>query len=262
MNFIKSDSTDTINNFRIQLYERLASPVDAMWEKLYIASSQHYLIQIDEKNIGYCCIDDDDSLTQIFLTDANLYLMQNTIKTLIESKLIDTASLSSNEPISFNACLLYSKSIKPNTFCFQHSGLVPEYSSTLDLMIASIDDVPLIKVFLKNQIGFDDNFGYTENLVMRKEMYVCKKSCKILATSELRVSGSQNDIADLGVIVNKQERGKGIASQILRQQANKAKEVGRKPICSTTVDNPASKKAIENAGFYCSSIIFNIEFYD
>ncbi len=45
MNFTKSENTEHINKLRAKLYQNLAAPIDAMWEKLYIDSSQHYLIE-------------------------------------------------------------------------------------------------------------------------------------------------------------------------------------------------------------------------
>lgn len=68
--------------------------------------------------------------------------------------------------------------------------------------MVSGSDIPEIKYFLKEQIGMDDTFGYTENLVNRKEIYMVKESDEIIATSECRWSETQSDFADLGVIVN------------------------------------------------------------
>ncbi|MCP3933319.1 MAG: GNAT family N-acetyltransferase [Bacteroidetes bacterium] len=260
MNFTKTDNTPIVNKLRSELYRRFTAPIDGMWESLYIASSQHYLIENDNKDIGYCCIDDNDSLLQIFLADDYNYLMDTAVRSLIESKLISSASLSSIEPISFNACLSHLKSIAANTFCFQYSNRPLANGSSLNLELVSKEDMPAIKSFFKNQIDFDDNFGYAENLIKRNELYMINDSEIIIATGECRMSDSQLDIADLGVIVNKDYQGRGIATQVLRRLVKKAQETNRKPVCSTTVDNIASKKAIERAGFFCSHIIFDIQF--
>lgn len=50
-----------------KLYQNLSAPIGAMWEQLYIASSQHYLIDNEENTRGYCCINSEDCLVQIFL---------------------------------------------------------------------------------------------------------------------------------------------------------------------------------------------------
>ncbi|MQP23799.1 GNAT family N-acetyltransferase [Flavobacterium sp. LMO8] len=260
MKFIKSDITETIDSLRFKLYQKLKSPIDAMWEILYIGSSQHYLIENDNNILGYCCINEEASLTQIFLEENHCSKMDNVIEQLIKLELIKSASLSSNEPIGFNACLFHSTSTKANTFCFEHLNTAIEVNSELHIELVSTEDVPDIKAFLKEQVGMDDTFGYTENLVSRKEIFMVKESGTLIATSECRMSDSQTDIADLGIIVNKDYQGKGIATQVMQMQVNRILKRGRKPICSTTLENIASRKAIEKSGFYCSNIIFDISF--
>lgn len=260
MKFIKSDDIAVIDDFRKKLYTRFVGPLDAMWELLHIPSSASYLIENETVTIGHCCIDEEGQLLQMFLQNEYKHLMNNAIEELIEVKLITGARLSSIEPISFNACLVHSKSTIENTSCFHYSGSPSANQPLLNIELVSEEDIPAIKDFLLSQLGFDDNFGYTENLVSRKEIYQIRESNIILATSECRLSDTQPDFADLGVIVNKSYQGKGMATQILRQQAKRVVEMNRRPICSTTPDNIASKKAIERAGFYRAHIIFDMDF--
>ena len=250
MKFTKTDITDTINSLRSQLYQELTAPIDAMWEILYIGSSQHYLIEDDNRTIGYCCINEEKCLTQIFIIKDYLALMEKVIKELISTDIIKSASLSSNEPVAFNSCLFHSKSVKTNTFCFEHLNQKIEVDTNINIELVATDDIPSVKEFLKEQVDMDDTFGYTENLVARKEIFMLKESNIIIATTECRMSDSQPEIADLGIIVNRDFQGKGLATQIMKMQVNRVLEAGRKPICSTTLDNIASRKAIEKSGFY------------
>jgi predicted acetyltransferase len=258
--FQKTDKTALINNLRSMLYQKLTAPIDAMWELLYIDSSQHYLITNSDSTIGYCCIDDKDCLIQIFLLEKYNSSMTQVITELIESKLITKASLSSNEPIAFNTCLSLSKDTKVNTFCFEHVNTPRDVESALKVELVTTDNILAIKVFLKEQVGMDDTFGYTENLVSRKEIFMVQESDVIIATSEVRISDTQPEIADLGIIVNKEFQGRGIATQVMQLQVNRILKANRKPICSTTLDNIASRKAIEKSGFFCTNIIFDISF--
>jgi len=262
MNFVKTDSPKTINKLRTKLYENLTAPIDAMWEQLYIASSQHYLIEYNQVINGYCCINSEACLLQMFLLETYSQKAEQMIKALIDSKHIASAKLSSNEPISFNACLALSKSIKANTFCFEHTNVIREIDSTLELALVMAEDIPSVKKFLKEQVGMDDTFGYTENLVSRREIFMIKEADVIIATSECRMSDSQPEIADLGIIVNRDFQGKGIATQVLQMQANSVLKANKKPICSTTADNIASRRAIEKSGFYCTNIIFDMVLSD
>ncbi len=262
MNFIKAANPELITELRTKLYQKLTAPIDAMWELLYIASAQPFLINEEGKTIGYCCIDEQDNLLQIFVLDEFLAKMDQVIRSLIASNLIKSASLSSSEPVSFNACLQQSFSSQANTFCYQHSNKPIEMSHDFNLEVASSNNITAIKLFLKEQVGMDDTFGYTENLVARKEIYLVKESEAIIATSECRMSDTQPYIADLGIIVHRDYQGKGLATQVMQMQVNRVLKANRKPICSTTLDNIASQKMIEKAGFYCSNIIFDMKLSD
>ncbi|MEQ9375996.1 MAG: GNAT family N-acetyltransferase [Imperialibacter sp.] len=260
MNFIKANDPDQISELRAKLYQNLTAPIDAMWEQLYIASAQPYLIESKGVTLGYCCITDQNCLLQLFLLEESTSKMDQVIKSLVGTKLVNSASLSSNEPVSFNACLNNSKSIQANTFCFQHSNKPIDLKVAFTVELVSSDDIPAVKEFLKDQIGMDDTFGYTENLVSRKEIYLVRASDLIIATSECRMSDSQPGIADLGIIVKREYQGKGIATRVMQMQVNRLLKAKRKPICSTTLDNLAARKAIERSGFYCSNILFDIHF--
>ncbi|WP_319482196.1 GNAT family N-acetyltransferase [uncultured Draconibacterium sp.] len=262
MNFTKTENSKIIDILRDKLYQKLTAPIDAMWEQLYIASSQHYLIENNTKTIGYCSINNEKCLLQIFLLEEYNSKMEHVVTALIDLKLITSARLSSNEPISFNTCLSLSKSIKANTFCFEHPGINIEIDSTWNVELVTTDDIPSVKAFLKKQVGMDDTFGYTENLVSRKEIFVVKEADVIIATSECRMSDSQAEIADLGIIVNRDFQGKGIATQVMQMQVNRVLKANKKPICSTTLGNIAARKAIEKSSFYCSNIIFDITLSD
>lgn len=260
MQYIKTSNSDIITPLRTKLYQNLTAPIDAMWEQLYIASAQDYLIKHNETSIGYCCINEDKSLLQLYLEKEFRFKMDSVISELIEANLIESASLSSNEPVSFNACLVLSKSKIVNTICFEHINTMMNVDSELKIKLVTNDIIPKIKAFYLEQVGMNDTFGYTENLVSRKELFWVQESSKIIATTELRISETQPEFADLGIIVHKEHHGKGIATQVLKKQVNRVLELGRKPICSTTIDNIASRKAIEKAGFYCSNIIFDMKF--
>jgi len=260
MNFIKTEASNLISELRAKLYLKLKAPIDAMWEQLYIASSQHYLMESNNQTYGYCSINDEKSLVQLFLIDEYKSKMENVVVELINSNLITSASISTNEPNLFNWCLALSNSIKVNTYCFEHTNTYNDIESNLNMELVTGESIPQIKMFLKDQVGMNDTFGYTENLVSRKEIYMVKDSNVIIATSEFRRSETQPDITDVGIIVNRNYQGNGFATQLMKIQVNRALKAGRKPICSTTVENIASRKMIKKSGFYCTNIIFDICF--
>jgi len=262
INFNKSEIAEEIINYRKQLYSSFVAPLDGMWEVLYVANSVSYLIKNEGREIGYCCIDQDKSLNQIFLKDSHRYLMKSIVTELININMIVSAHLSSIETTSFNTCLRFAKSIQAHTinYTFSSEQLKRVSTDILNLHKASPHDGDRIRAFFKKEIGFDDSFGYTENLINRGEIYVVEEGDEIIATGECRLSDSQPKYADVGMVVKKTGRKKGLGTKVLSELINIALEKKRKPICSTTVDNVASQKAIERAGFYNSHTIFKISF--
>jgi len=262
MNFtpVQTADFDGIHAMRSQLYKLFTAPIDGMWEALYIPASTSYMIQEGQHALGYCCIDDDHSLTQLFMKKGAEYRARKVVQELISLNMILSAKLSSIEPITFNACLSLSMSNSPHTFCYQYNGnsKVGTISSPLAPVLSN--DIVLVKDFLKDQVGFEDNFGYTENLVNCGEIYAIQDGPEIIATGECRLSDTQENTADIGMIVNRSHQGKGLGAEVLHQLAQKACALKRMPICSTTRENIPSQKSIEKAGFYCSHIIFDIKF--
>lgn len=262
ISFSKSELTKEIINYRKQLYTSSVAPLDGMWEALYIANATNYLIKSKGDEIGYCCIDEDKSLNQIYLKSTHRYLMNAIISELINNNMIVSAHLSSIEPTSFNASLMLAKSTQVNTINYTFSSEQEKVVSTdvLSLNKASLHDTDRIKSFFKSVIGFEDSFGYTENLIQRGEIYIVEEEGVIVATGECRLSDSQPTYADVGMVVKNTNRKKGLGTKVLSELVKIALENKRKPICSTTVDNIASQKAIERAGFYNSHTIFKMDF--
>ena len=262
IDFSKSELTKNIINYRKELYTSFIAPLDGMWEALYIANATSYLIKSKGDEIGYCCIDKDKSLNQIYIKATHCYLMNMIISELINNNMIVSAHLSSIEPISFNISLILAKSTQVNTINYTFSSEQEKVVSIamLDLNKASQQDTDRIKVFFKNEIGFDDSFGYTQNLIQRGEIYIVEEDNVIIATGECRLSESQLNYADVGMVVKNTDRKKGLGTKVLSELVKIALEKKRKPICSTTVDNIASQIAIERAGFYNSHTIFKMDF--
>lgn len=262
INFSKSETTDLITNYRKLLYNSFIGPLDGMWEALYIANSYCYIIKFEEHEIGYCCVDHNKSLNQLFIIESHRYLMYSVIESLINLGLIVSAHLSSIEPTLFNSCLMHVKSLKPNTlnYTFPPEQFEKRNTDQLKLRRADSNDITAIKSFFKNEICFDDSFGYTENLVKLGEIYVLEDANIILATGECRLSVSQPVYADVGMVVKQNIRKQGFGARVLYEMVKIAIKKNREPICSTTVDNLASQKAIKKTGFYNSHTIFKMNF--
>jgi RimJ/RimL family protein N-acetyltransferase len=103
------------------------------------------------------------------------------------------------------------------------------------------------------QMNTDGPGGWIEAFLStrlkREELFVLYDEQTLVAAGECIPSQKQLPYADLGMVVARSYRGRGLGSFVLTQLKKHCYEVGWKPICSCEVSNPASKKAIERAGF-------------
>jgi len=71
----------------------------------------------------------------------------------------------------------------------------------------------------------------------------------VLATGECIPHRAQPPYADLGMVVARAFRGRGLGNAMLARLKEHCYDAGWQPICSCAAANSASKKAIEKAGF-------------
>ena len=101
---------------------------------------------------------------------------------------------------------------------------------------------------------------YFSNLISRQELFGLWENDRLLATGESRgYDEYQTEYADVGVIVAEPERGKGLATQILKQLVSMNEAKGLRSICSTEKTNLGAQKAIRRAGFFASNRIVRFE---
>jgi len=95
--------------------------------------------------------------------------------------------------------------------------------------------------------------GWVQSFVMervkRGELFGLYDDQSLLAAGELIPSRLQPPYADLGVLVARSRRGKGLGSSTLVALKERCARVGLTPICSCSAENPASRRAILKAGF-------------
>ena len=128
-----------------------------------------------------------------------------------------------------------------------------------------IETVELNKAveFGVNAIGADAGWleGYYMELIARGELYGLWQDSDLIAAGELRLSASQKNIADVGVVVSQNHRVQGLATNVLRQLIHSARKLGLNAICSTESDNIAAQKAITKSGFTSYHQILDISFH-
>ncbi len=242
-----------------------AVPVDGMWEA-FATMSRHWVIRSAGKRAGYFCVDDDGQLLQFYLEEPFEQHAAEFFAAVVARDEVEGAMVSTADPLFLGLCLDLHQQVRVHTYLYQdhhhgESAFAEAAEASLDVVeageLATI--VELQRDSLDQDLG-DWLVGYLENLIARRELYALRLGGEIAGTGEARVSDSQPPFVDLGVITMRRHRGRGVASHVLWRLKQLCYDRELVPICSTTVDNVAARRAIARAGFVSRHRILEVAF--
>ena len=258
-------SPDTLIDLKLAYLRTLCAPLDGMWESGFLPLSQHWAILYRDRMVGYYCVDSDKALLQFYLPDALALRAPAFLAGLISLGQVTSAYAGTNEPGFLALCLDRQKAVSVHTYLFSdgfQDAVHPESSDHPRLRLTDFSETERVVRFIERNTESRGGWvrGYLRRLIERGESYLMEADGRILGTGECRVSDSQPPYVDLGMIVDKKFRGQGVATAILLQMKALCHSRVQRPICSTTVENVAARKAIEKAGFIARHRILQIQF--
>jgi predicted acetyltransferase len=248
----KVDSIEQLGELKQQYMNQTTAPLDGMWMT------------------GFFCINDDDYLLQFHVSPERRYqapLLFDSVINQKESQIeeIKGAFVSTAEPHYLPLCLDCFPQFKVHTLMYQKDeGKKQALAQDTHLQMAVVEMKQLTEVveFAKNAIGAPEEWltGYYTNLINRQELHgYCEDGCMV-AISECRgFNEYQIEYADLGFIVGKSQRGKGLGTRVYRHLVALAESKGLKPICSTEKGNIGAQKAISRAGLFAGNRIIQFD---
>lgn len=261
---IQKTNKDEIRNLTDQYFNYLTAPMDDMWELGIIGMSNYYKIILNNNEVGYFCIDDDNYLLQYFIIDSYLDKSKEIFRYILEEYKITEAYVSTIEPRYLSLCLDFQKTVTTHTLLYKDMFNVTKNNPIKngEFHTATMEDFQKILDYSVKNIGSEGDWiePYYKNIIKRKELFLLKSQDEIIGEGELRVSDKQKPYANLGVTVSKKYRKQGTASYILTYLKGLCYEQNLIPICSTTIENVGSQKAIKNAGLFAYNRILKVNF--
>lgn len=239
---------------------RTTAPLDGMWLSGFVPMASHYGFYEDGALTGFCCVNEDGYLLQFFLASAEHRTASETLDAILQpsgplSTDVRGAFVSTAEPGWLSLCLDRFPVHEVHTLMYQLGDTPPARDDTderLTLTTMAPEHLEEAVAFAVASIGAPREWltGYYGNLIDRGELFGSWKSGVLVATGECRGNDVyQKRYADLGVIVAKTERCRGLATRVLKRLVEVCRSTGRHPICSTERTNISAQKAIGRAGF-------------
>lgn len=250
-----------IESVRRAYLETAIVPLDGMWEDAFFANAQHWMIESNGQSIGYFGANDAHALLGFQVFDPRL--APSAFKRCIVENRFKRAFVSTAEPAYLSLCMDHQTSVSVNAFMYETTDLnedtvVNESDGTYRLVLK--DDFEAAINFGLRSIGADRDWleGYYADRIEKEELFGLWHDSKLIGAGELRISPSQSGVADVGMVVAPERRGKGIAANLLRRLRREGHRRGFRVICSTEADNLAAQKAIEHAGFFSNHRLLDV----
>ncbi|MGF1753136.1 GNAT family N-acetyltransferase [Vibrio makurazakiensis] len=260
-----------LNELKREYFSSTTAPIDGMWHFGFVPMSAHYGFYENEELVGFCCINSDGYLLQYFLSQAALTQTDVLFAQLIDRENegavigeVKGAFVSTAETQFLSLSLDHAGSTNVNSLMYQvRKGTRSVPLPDIDLQLATSEHLSELVDFAVETLGAPKEWlsGYFGNLVARKELWAYWVQGEVVATGECRLNDEfQTNTADLGMIVAKNQRGKGVATRILQKLASYAQRKGLLAICSTESANIGAQKSISKAGFIAQNRIVQVNF--
>jgi len=264
MNIIIEKTTkDEIKRMTHDYYKYLLAPMDDMWEKSIIFVADYYKISVGTKDVGYFCLNDNNDIVQFYIKNQYLKKAKEIFEYLLVEMKINKAYVSTLEPRFYNLCLDHNKGIKTHTYLYKDMFKVNSTNpiKNAKFNLATDDEYLEVLNYERKNIGLEGDWvgPYYEKLIEKQELYLLRVKNEIIGTGELRPSESNKSYANVGVTVGTDYRRQAVASFILSYLKDMCYKREIIAICSTTVDNIGSQKAIEKAGLYAYHRVVEVE---
>lgn len=263
----KVDPSERLGALKAQYMEQTTGPLDGMWLCGFVPQATHFGFYDDDRLVGFCCVNEDEYLLQFFLCTEYQARSTEVFGTLLENNNspvghVQGAFVSTAEPQFLSLCLDSFSAFVVNALMYRRNKSSSVGSHAIELKLVEMEQLEETIRFVKTSVNVQEQWltGYLTHLIHRQEVFGYWQDGRLLATGESRgYDEYQQDYADLGVIVTESERGKGLATRVLKQLVAITEAKDLTPICSTEKANIGAQKAIGRAGFFAANRIIQFD---
>jgi RimJ/RimL family protein N-acetyltransferase len=261
---LKIEDATIIQSVREDYLRTLVAPMDGMWEGTAIEAATFWELQDQQQPIGHFCTSSDNYLLRFYLLTNYQQRAQEILRWIVSTYRIQYAVTSTIEPFYFSLCLDMQISIIRLSYLFRDNKRI-ELTSGLNSPVFKAAEKSELDTILRFYRANAEGGGagleaFVQKRIDRDELFVLYDQQLIVAIGECIPSQRQLPYVDLGMVVAQAYRSRGLGSFMLSQLKQTCYAADRKPICACAIDNYASKKAIEKAGFISEQRMVQMQF--
>lgn len=246
---IEKTTLDRIKKYRTDYLNSLPE-FQELFIEIMINDSDYYLLQIDNKEIGYVIRNNDGILIEFYLIDKFIPEIKGLFSQVLKDLSITDIYCKSFDSLLISNCVLFS---------FSYSVIGVMYRDYVESTIEKDLDLKMEKanlssvgLLLRQDDSIKELFETEQQLtdfILNENVFTFYKNDEFIGCGMVIRTNLDWDYYDLGVWVNPSKRGNAFGSQIILNLREFAIENKMKTSCGCAIDNIASQKTIEKSGF-------------
>jgi len=219
-----------------------------LYLELLVRRARVFVLKSQERRIGYFLLGEDGTLLEYFVTREHLERMDAILGMLIEQFAIRKALCKSFDHSLLSCCSGYQTGMKAIGIHFRErqekpASRVVEGVSCRPARLE--DEEPIIAI---NEAVFDQDEEVRE-YIEAGQVLVFEKDAEMAGFGIFaRVIAGRPEF-DIGMLVARKFRRQGYGEYIIRLLADFCQRNGWRPVCGCAIENEASRRCLEKAGF-------------
>lgn len=240
-------SVDDICDLRNQYLNGLIEAQELFLE-LKLEDSRKFIIKSGNDIIGYFFLDSENILWEYFIVSDYINHEDDIFGEVITKFNLKKALCKSFDHNLLLCCTKYQTGVKVFGIHFRtySKKCLPGFDKDIIIRYPEMKDEEIIKEINEELFDTDDQIS---DYIINKKMFIFEKNNEILGLGIFSRVIKDRPEFDIGMLVTKKYRRQGYGSLIIQYLAEFCHQNGWRPICGCAVENEASRRCLEKAGF-------------
>ena len=219
-----------------------------LYLELMIRKSRVFVIQSQDQQIGYFLLGDGAVLLEYYVTPDNLEHVDTIFGIILEKFSIHKALCKSFDHTLLSCCAGFQKEMRVIGIHFreyQEDGTLP-IAEGITCRLAKAGEAQ--KIMALNEEVFEQDEEVHE-YISKEQIFLFEKEKEMIGFGIFaRVIEGRPEF-DIGMCVDRRFRRQGYGEHIIRHLVDFCRHNGWRAICGCAIDNEASRRCLEKAGF-------------
>ncbi|MBL0185399.1 MAG: GNAT family N-acetyltransferase [Candidatus Obscuribacter sp.] len=203
-------------------------------------------IKIDGLRFGYALVR-DATVLEFCIEQSNVSLANSALAAVVKFANANSILCQSFDTVLMSAAKSLDWLDKPVAHLFRKFDTQKQLAISLEPQSASEAEMP--RILSIHDGFFDDDDEIRSYISDRSRLFIYQRDGVDVACGIIKQTVSCRNDYDIGMVVAPEYRGRGYGAEVLSHLKSYCLDLGWYPIAGCSMDNPASKRSLERAGF-------------